>query len=468
MLSFTTIHDGDALLYADKILKEKSFDAALERYRNDVHSNVATKGNTALGQLLMRDAAALGNSDALAEIFHLYAANSTTIAQAMQAQSMLRKLSPESQLVTVQKMLDTLNEKYQMELTIDQADVKDFVEAKDQETREAVRQRIVEKAAKEVPTSCRAKYDAVRYLAMLGNTRTHFRNFLGNLAFQIPATAKNRVGALAERGAQALGADVERTKSLTGVNPFGTLAKEARADWANAKSFLEGSKYSEGKITAGVIEREAKPFQNSNALGKAVGWAADKNGALLELEDNLFKQWTYSQSLAGYLQANGVKSISQADPALLNRARNYAAQKALRNTFNDRNDVSDFVEKFGNLRNSKNKTAQAASYFTGGLLPFKCTPRERGGAGGGTLPRGRGGQHCEPGKQRRTGETVAKGLDRLAVGLSGSALLGLGWLLSGMVTGGEDEDEDQWRFDDLIGRQTYALELENGTSVTLG
>lgn len=471
ILSFGTIHDGDALLYADKILKEKGFDAALERYRNDVQSNVATKGNTALGQLLMRDAAALGNTDALAEIFHLYAANSTTIAQAMQAQSMLRKLPPESQLVTVQKALDTLNEKYQLDLKMDPADVQDFMGAESQEAREAVRQRIVEKAAKEVPSTFRAKYDAVRYLAMLGNPKTHIRNIIGNLAFQIPATAKNRLGALAERGAQALGADVERTKSLTGVNPFGDLAKEARADWSNAKPFLEGSKYSEGKVTAGAIEQEAKPFQNSNALGKAVGWAADKNGALLEAEDNLFKQWIYSQSLAGYLKANGVKSISEADPALLNRARNYAAQEALRNTFNDKNAFSDFVAKAGSARNSKNPFAKGASYVVEGVLPFKRTPANVLARAveysplGALTDIGKLFYRAKTGKA--TQETIVRDLDRLAAGLSGSALLGLGWLLSGMISGGEDPDEEQRKFDDLTGHQNYALELDNGTSITL-
>lgn len=471
MLSFSTIHDGDAVLYANKILKEKGFDAALEQYRNDVRSNVATKGNTALGQLLMRDAAALGNADALAEIFHLYAANSTTIAQAMQAQSMLRKLPPESQLVTVQKALDTLNEKYQLDLTMDQADVKDFVEAKDQETREAVRQRIVEKATKEVPTSFRAKYDAVRYLAMLGNPRTHIRNIIGNAAFQIPAIAKNRLGAMAELGARALGADVERTKSLTGANPFGDLAKEARADWKNVKDLLDGGKLNEGKTTARDIESQVKPFQNSNSAGKFVGWLAEKNGAALEWEDNLAKHWIYSQSLAGYLKANGVKSMSEASPELLNRARNYAAQEALRNTFNDRNDVSDFVAKLGNLRNSKNKTARAASYITEGILPFKRTPTNVAVRAVEYSPVGAAASIVDlinkGVRGQATAETVTKGLDRLAAGLSGTALLVLGFLASDMITGGGDEDEDQRKFDDLTGHQTYAIETDGGFSLTL-
>ena len=309
----------------------------------------------------MLEAARGGNRNALAEIAALYARNSTNIAQAMQAQNILRQLGPEARLYNLQKSVNELAEKYQVDIELDQTALDDFVNAGNEEARQEAEARLIQSAASQLPTTFRAKYDAVRYLAMLGNPRTHIRNILGNFFFQIPATLKNRVGAVGEVTARALGADVERTKSLTGASPFGALVREARADWANAKPFLEGGKYSEGKVTSGTIEQEAKPFQNSNALGRGIGALAEWNGSLLEAEDNLAKRWIYSQSLAGYLKANGVKSISEASPELLSRARNYAAQEALRNTFNDRNDVSDFVAKLGNLRNSKSKTARAAS-----------------------------------------------------------------------------------------------------------
>lgn len=469
--SFDTIRDKDAVQKAQDTVQAIGFDRALERYIQAARSNTATKDNMVLGQILMSEAARGGNRKALAEICSLYARNSTNIAQAMQAQRILRQLGPEARLYALQNSVNELSEKYGVDIELDQTALNDFMNAENEEARQTAEAALVQSAASQLPTTFRAKYDAVRYLAMLGNPRTYIRNIAGNLAFQVPATVKNRVGALAERGAQALGADVERTKSLIGANPFGALAREARADWANAKPFLEGSKYSEGKVTAGAIEQEAKPFQNSGALGKAVGWAADKNGALLEAEDTLFKKWIYSQSLAGYLHANGVKSISEADPALLNRARNYAAQEALRNTFNDRNDFSDFVAKLGNLRNSKNKTARAASYLTEGLLPFKRTPANVAaraveyspvGAAASVMDLLNKGAHGQA-----TAETVAKGLDRLAAGLSGTALLGLGFLASGMVTGGEDEDKDQQNFNDLTGHQTYALETPGGTSITL-
>lgn len=469
--SFDTIHDKDALKKAQDTVRVIGFDRALEHYIQAAQANTATKDNTVLGQVLMLEAARGGNRNALAEIAALHARTSTNIAQAMQAQRILRQLGPEARLYALQKSVNELAEKYGVDIELDQTALDGFMNAENEEARQTAEAALVQSAAAQLPTTFRAKYDAVRYLAMLGNPKTHIRNIIGNLAFQIPATAKNRLGALAERGAQVLGADVERTKSLTGVNPFGPLAKEARADWANAKPFLEGSKYSEGKVTAGTIEREAKPFQDSNALGKAVGWAADKNGALLEAEDNLFKQWIYSQSLAGYLKANGVKSISEASPDLLNRARNYAAQEALRNTFNDKNEFSDFVASAGKFSNSKNPFAKGFGYAVEGVLPFKRTPANVLARAVEYSPLGSGVDIYNFFRDAKAGkmdqETVLKHLDRQAAALSGSALLAAGFLASGMISGGEDPDEDQRRFDDLTGHQSYALELDNGKSITL-
>ena len=479
MISFDTIYDADAQETAMRTVSEIGFAGALERYRQAAGSNVATKNNVALGQLLMDLAAQSGNESALAEIFYLYTTNSTNIAQAMQAQRALRKLSSESQLSILQKGVDQLNEKYGTDTQISGENMRDFLNAPDEKTRREVADRIVKDAAQSVPGTFRAKYDCLRYLAMLGNPRTHIRNILGNTLFQIPVTAKNRVGAAVEAGYNFFsGGKLERTKSLTGVNPVSQLAKECRADWVNAAEILgTGSKYSSDQTALWQMEQEANPFQNSNPLFKGLGKLSDMNGQLLSAEDTAAKRWIYTQSLAGYLKANGIKSISEADPQLLNRARSYAAQEAMRNTFNDRNAFSDFVAKLSALPNSENKWARRAGYVTEGLLPFKRTPANILARAVEYSPVGlvssvaritgltdqiskvAGGQISET--------SVAQNIDSLAAGLTGTALLAVGVLLNGYFSGGDDEDDKQRNFNDLTGHQSYALELDNGTSVTL-
>jgi len=350
--------------------------------------------------------------------------------------------------------------------------IRKFMAQEDQNGRDAVMDEIVKDLASQLPSTFRAKYDCLRYLAMLGNPRTHIRNILGNTLFQIPVTAKNRVGAAVEAGYNFFsGGRLERTKSLTGVNPASQLAKECRADWSNVSDFLSGSKYSEGRITARDIESEIDPFQNSNPLFKGLGKLSDMNGQLLSVEDTAAKRWIYTQSLAGYLKANGIKSISEADPQLLNRARNYAAQEAMRNTFNDHNAFSDFVAKLSALPNSENKWARRAGYVTEGLLPFKRTPANILSRAVEYSPVGAAASIADLVNRgvrgQATVESVATGIDRLAAGLTGTVLLAVGFLLNGYFSGGDDEDDKQRDFNSLTGHQSYALELENGTSVTL-
>lgn len=472
-LSFDTIHDTDAVARAQAAMQEKGFDGAFEQYRQAVRSNIATKDNTALGQQLLIQAMRSGDTASTAELLALYTRNSTTAAQAMQAQSIFRKLSPEGQLLAVQKAVSDLNTKYGTDVQLDEGDVADFLNAESDEARQEVTQRIVEKAAQSVPGTFRAKYDTLRYLAMLGNPRTHIRNILGNTFFQAPVAVKNRVGAVVEAAASAVtGGKVERTKSIFGANPFGKLAAECRADWENAKDFLgQHSKYLEGQTSLFNIEQEADAFSNGNLLGRGINKAADLNSRALEAEDTAAKKWIYTQSLAGYLKANGCKSISDADTALLNRARSYAAEEALRNTFNDKNAASDAVSKLGGAIRSDNPFVKFGGYIVEGVMPFKRTPTNIAVRAVEYSPIGAVLGAAEVVRGAKSGDMaqVSKGLDRVASGVSGTALMAAGFLAAGAgyVTGGEDEDEKQQGFNDLTGHQSYAFEAKNGTSVTL-
>ncbi len=472
-LAFDTIQDETAVNHARSVIQNKGFDGALEQYRQAASANVATKDNTALGQQLILQAMHEGNAAYVSELLTLYTRNSTTAAQAMQAQSMFRKLSPEGQLMSVQKAISDLNEKYGTAVELDEADVKDFLDAETPEERQKATEKIVEKAAQSVPGTFRAKYDTLRYLAMLGNPRTHIRNILGNTLFQIPVTVKNRVGAIVEGVASAAtGGKTERSKSLLGANPFGKLAAECRADFSNAKDFLEqSSKYNEGQTSLSEIEKKAKAFSDDNLIGKAVNKASDFNSRALEAEDTAAKKWIYTQSMAGYLKANGYKSMSDAPQSVLNRARDYAAQEALRNTFNDKNVVSDAVSDLGKLSRSDNPAKKFAGYIVEGMVPFKRTPANIAVRAAEYSPVGAvlGAVDTVRGAKAKDVVQVSKGLDRVATGLSGTALMLAGFLAAGAgyVTGGDDDDDRQQSFNDLTGHQNYALELKNGTSITL-
>ena len=69
---------------------------------------------------------------------------------------------------------------------------------------------------------------------------------------------------------------------------------------------------------------------------------------------------------------------------------------------------------------------------------------------------------------KRGDMTAGEAVDQISGGLVGTALLGLGALLShlGYVTGGESDDEQQQALDELRGVQPYSLQI-GGNSYTL-
>lgn len=471
-LAFDTIRDTDAVARAQQTIAQNGFDGALGRYRQAANAGVATKDNTTLGQQLLLQASRDGNEAAVAEILTLYTRNSTTAAQAMQAQSIMRKLSPEGQLLSIRRAVQDLNERYGLDETLSEQAVQDFLNAGTAAERQQVRDRIFDEVADRLPRTFRGRFDALRYLAMLGNPRTHIRNILGNTLFQVPVAVKNRVGAVIEAGAnRATGGRVERTKSITGANPLGQLAREARADFENVRDFLDQSSRYRDERGVDSIERRADPFSNNNPVGRTINRLSRGNSDLLEAEDTAAKRFIYAQSLAGYLKANGVSSIQDADPALLTRARNYAANEAARNTFTDRNMVSDAVAKLGNLSRSDNPVEKASGYVVEGVLPFKRTPANIAVRAAEYNPISGVINAVAAVHNAKAGDVdaVVRNLDRVAAGVSGTALLAAGFLAAGAgyVTGGEDEDEKQQGFNDLTGHQSYALEMEDGSSVTL-
>ena len=418
----------------------------------------ASKDIVTLGQELLNNAANAKDGDAVAELMVLYQNLSTNAGQTLQAMSIFRKLSPTNQLYGVRKTVDNLNgalkkvNKAAPDVQIPQELVTKFLEQTDQAGRDAVMEEIYQKVADQVPSTWRDKWNAWRYLAMLGNPRTHIRNLAGNVGFQPLRMVKNGVAAAMESGLESAGVQLERTKAF-GVSP--ALYRAAWNDYSNAKSVLSGSKYNDAK---GQINDRRRVFSNS-----ALETARKGNSAALEFEDAIFKRITYADSLAGYLKANGVTASQlesgTVDPGLLSRARDYAGKEALKATYQDRNKVSDSVVK---IANDLGVVGEA-------ILPFKRTPANILVRAAEYSPIGVAKSIYDGAAKVKTGDkSIGEVIDEAAAGLTGSGLLALGAYMfaSGMVTGAQGDDKDD-KWAELLGHQGYALELSDGTSITL-
>lgn len=347
----------------------------------------------------------------------------------------------------------------QNEIIIPQDLADAYLSAETDQAREQALGDIYQSIADQIPADWKMKWNAWRYLAMLANPRTHIRNIVGNVGFQPLRMAKDRVAAAIEAGvSKATGGKIERTKSFA-ANP--ALYRVVWNDWANVRDALSGSKYNDA---SSQIESRRQVFTLPLLEGARKG-----NSALLELEDAVFKRLTYTDALAGYLQANGVsaKALSdgEVDTDLLSRARDYAGQEALKATYQDRNAVSDFLSS-----RYRGKGAGVINAATDAILPFRRTPANILVRGLEYSPAGLAKALTYDLVKVKGGElSAAQAIDHIAAGLTGSGLMALGFYLfaQGLVSSGGGDDDGQDAINDLTGGQNYALNLPGGGSVTL-
>lgn len=465
-LSYDVNSDKVSIQQAEKTLRDKGFDGALEYFTANVKKGLVSKDLATVGQQLLINAANAGDTDGLARVLSLYAQMETSAGQAVQAASILRKLPASSQLYAIKRVVSdlegTISKKYGVEVKVSPELEAEFLGQTTQEGRDAVMEKIYDDIAAQVPSTWKDKWNAWRYLAMLGNPRTHVRNVAGNTLYQPLRITKDIVASGIEKAAAAAGIKLERTKTAVHNK---ALYEAALKDWPKvADSLLQGSKYNEA---TGHIEDRRQIFKMP-----VLETARKKNSELLEIEDAAFKKRTYADALAKYLEANGVTAeqfqTGNVDPALLSRARDYAGQEALKATFQDKNAVSDLVSRIGRYEGD-DPAAKAMSTIVEGMLPFRRTPANILVRGVEYSPVGLAKSLTADLVRVRKGTmTAAQAIDNVAAGLTGSALFGLGaYLLSkGIVTPGKNEDEKQAGLDDLTGHQSYALELGD-ISVTL-
>lgn len=473
--SFDTNTDKGAISRGEAMIRDKGYDGAREVFHQAAQSGYLSKDMVALGQLLLNSAMNAKDDAATVSLMHDYATMSTTAAQSLQAQRILKKLSPEWQLYTVQKSVENYQNALIKEMGDKAPDIKvpdelyqNYVAAADEASREAALVEIYKNVATQVPATWKDKWNAWRYLAMLGNPRTHGRNIAGNAGFVPVRMVKDAIATGIEAGVDYLSPQgIKRTKAA--LNPASeadrALVKAAFRDIANVEAQLLGEgKYNDS--ARGQIEEyrqifKLKPLEDLRTF----------NSNAMDVEDTWFSKPAYAGALAGYLKANGVTAetmnAGSVDTKLLDAARSYAIHEAQKATYRDSNEFSDFVSK---LRvKEKGRFTSAASAVWEGILPFRKTPANILMRGIEYSPIGLTKGFTYDISQVLHGKmAAAQAIDNIAAGLTGTGLLALGMFLAskGLVTGGKDEDKEQRRLDNLTGGQNYALSV-GGKNFTL-
>lgn len=423
----------------------------------------------------------------------------TNTAQGLQALRIIRNLAPQDKIqfaqIAVKNMVRDM--RLNTDIQIDEQLLTEYEAATTDQQRDEIIERIQQNVADQIPSTMLDKWNALRYTNMLGNLKANVRNVAGNVANTAVYRFKDSVGAAIEAIVnKASGGKTGRTKSVI-VNKH--LQKAMEPYYQQVKNAIgSGGKYADNASASsdfaqGVMDK--RRIFKSNAKNETVRKIGDAVLAPMEgyrkatnwmmnneyFGDEAFGKAAFTHSLAGYLQANGIRNaadVKNASPDLMDRAIAYAVKEAQETTFHDNSALANVL---GRLKKD-------AGIIGEGLLPFTKTPANvltraeeysplgilntailsaQKVAGNTKLAdaNGRLGSWAARG-QDITGTDIINSLSKT---LTGAGIFALGAILknNGILNGGPDDDEEQAAFDKMNGIQPYSINLPNGTTYTL-
>lgn len=342
---------------------------------------------------------------------------------------------------------------YAPNLQLNEDLVSNFLSAETDAERASALDAIYQDVANQMPVRWIDKLNAWRYLAMLGNPRTHVRNFFGNLMFAPVRATKDVVAAGLE--AAFIRDPSQRTKAVNSrlLNAEDRARYAAAvADYAEVADMISSG----GKFQNDYNEIRSRQRIFKNDLLEA---ARVKNSEWLDAEDVWFSKPAYASALSQYLKAQGITAEQYLSEGFdKTAAQAYAVKEAQKAVYRDYNAFSDFVSGLGK---SKYKAVRG---FVEGVLPFKRTPANILARGMEYSPFGLAKGIYDAVFNVRNGKmTAAEAIDSISSGLTGTGLLALGAMLAaqGLLSGGSSGDEKQDAFDEMRGAQNYALTIGN-------
>ena len=525
LLSYKPISNAEALQKANQTLETEGYDRALGRFSGAIGGETAggaptgrtDKYTIALGERLLAEAQNRGDTKAAMDILSQLAVEATVSGQNVQAISMLKRMGPQGELLTLQAAVNRLNNelgkkqaqqrqkngeqiaqleaqkgtalnqlqidqlnreiaKLSGEITLPQEAAADILSQTSPKGLEEAVERAYIQVAKQVPADWLTKWNALRYMSMLTNPTTHIRNILGNAAFYPVVQLKNLVKIPLEQSAQKLmpkyaGDPTAAVLNRGNKTDRGYLQMAAESFRENQKVLKAGGKYNPSDLIRqhqtvfdGKLLGLDTPFTNNaftQAMGKTMEAIRKANGGALETEDLWFLRSNYETAFAQVLKANDYQSQNPArQKEILKNAQQWASEEAWRATYRDASKFADALSQFS-------RTNPVTNLLIEGVAPFKKTPVNILKRGVNYSPAGILAGVYNLNQAVRTGKVdAAHALDQLASGLTGSGIMALGFFLSklGLFTGGAEEDKKKEAYDRQVsGWQPYALRLGDAT-----
>ncbi len=455
---------------ATKTIQKKGWQGAFDQWEEVTDGRRAvTDDDIALGQMMYTAAVEAGDTQTAMKLAADLAVQGTALGRGVNAFKLLKKTTPEGQLYYLQKAVQRIQQEYQSRfdkqagkaakkhgvpaediadqygIKLNEDLVQEFLNAETDEARTKVVDKIYNDVAQQIPKTAGDIVNAWRYFAMLGNPRTHVRNFMGNVASAIALDASHKVSAVGQKF-------LPQEKRTRVLHTSKAAKQFAKADYANVEAELSGNAY---KTEMSEIKQRQKLFP------KPLQKVMDTNTRALDAEDQVFKKKSYIDSMGNFLTARGW-DVNNLTEAQLNEARQHAIQDAKIATFQDASALADTLSQL----EKKNKAWGVA---LGSLVPFKRTPINVAKRSFELSPAGLLKAITYDAVQVKKGNMDAtKMIDHIGQGLTGSGIAVLGAFLAaqGVFSAGASDDDKEANLDAGMGQQEYAINI-GGKSYTI-
>lgn len=447
-------------LASDKI-KTNGLDFETKSFENILKEGKEVRSDDiAMGYQLAREHINKGNYESAQTVLSDVCQMESEAGRTLQAMRLFNSLSPEGRVKNVIRSVDKINKNTGVNVNISDEMLDRLRNASEEELPE-LRKQINIELWNQVPATFSEKLTAWRYLAMLGNPRTHIRNIVGN-ALYVPVV---RMDNIIQSGLQkAFSRKLEKAGAkktaaiLTNSSDDRALKKFAGDQFDKLRKTLDSGN---GKYNEELRPLEAKVFNNRLLEG-----ANKLNSAALEAEDQLFMKINFDSAFAQYCKANG-KKVGDLTEEFVQQASEHAYNEALRATYRDPSRLADALARFRKNLNVKAtddatmKVAKTAGKVVmDSALPFTKTPIN-------ILKRGV--SHSPLGLAKgiyqiaRAKDAIAlqKAITQVAEGLTGTGVVALGMYMGnkGLANGSLGEYNSEYKWKQLLGKQDYALNI---------
>lgn len=418
--------------------KNLSYDEKVFKAKQKLNTNKkVTLTDLAEAQLALREAATKGDTKTYLDLQQDIAIMGTELGQMIQSLSLIQKLSPDGQLLMLQKTVNRqqkLGNKSWDGVEFDEKLVQKVLDSYDDTSHTTFNKEKLDQAmddlkqnlADQMKVSVSDKVNEWRYLSMLGNPKTHIRNIVANVAM----TTTKRIKETLNASMQDLLIRDPSKKTATLKKATQEVKDLSKIAYEETFEVNKGNKYNEKN----EIESKKKVFNN-----KIIENFRKLNAKALDLEDQAFKKIEFERAFSNYLAAQNIKTTQDINnnPKIIQQAKAFALEESKIATFQQENEFANWINKL-------DRKGPIAKVVRGAVIPFTRTP----------LNIAKTGLEYAPGTGLLTtiadvkkapdnmkGNVAINGISKQITGTS-LAMLGYALAKSGILKSTEDDDKE--------------------------